>query len=204
MQGISVGSPNQGQDQFAGAATRPENFANDRRLPRNVKRATWLTTCIGVVCVLIFGGACLWAGRVWGWNEWVWGALPTQDFEMVFRQNHFPDGAIVSAPPDPSYVCHDWTFFGGVHNARAEDVEEILDGFGYVAVYEPQVGDVIVYRDAAGTSIVHSGLVKAVGEKGFVLIESKWGDRGRYIHLPAVNGLSLNYGYYRSAAHIAQ
>jgi hypothetical protein len=148
--------------------------------------------------------AGVWAGRIWGRSEWVWSALPAQDFEMVFRQNHFPSGAILSGPPDPNYVCHDWTFFGGAIDARCNNVEQYLRDAGYVEVADPQVGDVIVYRDASNQCIVHSGLVKAVGDAGFVLIESKWGDSGRYLHLPAVSGVVTHYTYYRASGQIAQ
>src|SRR5262249_45065025 len=111
-----------------------------------------------LVLAVALSAASLWAGRIWGRNEWVWSSLPAQDFEMVFRQNHFPSGAILSGPPDPNYVCHDWTFFGGAIDARCENVEQYLQDAGYVEVTDPQVGDVIVYRDASNQCIVHSGL----------------------------------------------
>ena len=57
---------------------------------------------------------------------------------------------------------------------------------------------VAIYRDAAGT-ISHSGLVRSAPRGGPVLIESKWGRLGRYVHQPAdIPLLYSEYTYYRS------
>jgi hypothetical protein len=40
-----------------------------------------------------------------------------------------------------------------------------------------------VFRDAGG-QIVHSGLVRAATDEGLILIESKWGKLGRFLHMP--------------------
>ncbi len=107
--------------------------------------------------------------------------------EAAFRHHWFARGVIESAPPDDTYVCHDWTFFGGP-TGTPTDPEVMLSERPYEATDHPQPGDVIIYRDRTGT-ILHSGLVKATGAAGFVLVESKWGNRGLLLHLPAVDGL---------------
>jgi len=77
-------------------------------------------------------------------------------------------------------------------------VEQILRENRYVAVTKPSAGDVIVYRDATGV-VQHTGLVKVVGEDGLVLIESKWGELGRYLHAADVRAyMSCSATYYRS------
>lgn len=178
----------------------PANGVDAPKPQRPTERLRWSAVCTGTVLAIGLSAVSVWAGRIWGQNEWVWSTLPNQDVEMVFRGTHFPNGAILSAPPDPNYVCHDWTFFGGVSDPRCDDIEKHLKDAGYIPVNDPRVGDVIIYRDASGRSIVHSGIVKAIGDRNFVLIESKWGDRGRYIHLPTVSGLTTNHSYYRLSA----
>ncbi|MCC6420524.1 MAG: hypothetical protein IT429_19990, partial [Gemmataceae bacterium] len=61
-----------------------------------------------------------------------------------------------------------------------------------------QVGDLAVYWNDEG-GVVHTGVVCAAGEKGPVLVQSKWGDLGCFIHTPDGH----HYGpvvcrYYRS------
>jgi hypothetical protein len=67
-------------------------------------------------------------------------------------------------------------------------------------VEEPKEGDLIVYyEDANLTSILHSGVVRATGRDGFVLIESKWGVAGRFLHAPEAQPYSQHFAYVRSS-----
>jgi hypothetical protein len=75
----------------------------------------------------------------------------------------------------------------------------ILADNGYRQVKSPQPGDVIVYRDLT-RQIVHTGLVRMALEDGLVLVESKWGISGRYIHKPEGQFYSQSYEYYRQPA----
>jgi hypothetical protein len=100
------------------------------------------------------------------------------------------------APPDGDCNCHGWVFLGGHHWLEDSDVEVIVQDNGYQPVAEPRVGDLVLYHGNAN-DIRHSGLVVAVAAGGRVLVESKWGDQGVYVHVP-----ELGYGrhvYYRSA-----
>lgn len=103
---------------------------------------------------------------------------------------------IRTAPPDATHNCHGWVYTGGHHWIQDRHVEMILADNGYQPVSEPQAGDVITYRDADGT-VLHSGLVRVV-EPGLVLIESKWGPLGRYLHRPEEQNYGLRFTYYRS------
>lgn len=94
--------------------------------------------------------------------------------------------------------CHGWIFTGGQYLVQSRHVDSILEDNGYRIVSEAGVGDVIVYRDDAGVPI-HTGIVKAVGREGFVLIESKWGALDTYYHLPDDQVYSMNYAFYRSS-----
>src|SRR5262249_55569883 len=73
----------------------------------------------------------------------------------------------------------------------------ILADNGYHVVAQPQVGDVITYRDVHG-KVTHSGVVRVV-EHGVILIESKWGHLGCYLHRPEDQPYGDRFTYHRSA-----
>jgi hypothetical protein len=77
--------------------------------------------------------------------------------------------------------CHGWVFTGGRYNLRGRFVEVILSDNGYTPVDTPTAGDLCVYRDNAG-GVSHTGVVQAVLADGGVLVESKWGRLGVYLH----------------------
>jgi hypothetical protein len=77
-------------------------------------------------------------------------------------------------------------------------VDDILKDNGYAIVDSPATGDLIIYRNPAGQP-VHTGFVKAAGQNGFVLIESKWGPLGTFLHMPEDQVYSMTYAFYRSA-----
>jgi hypothetical protein len=102
---------------------------------------------------------------------------------------------IRTAASDASHNCHGWTFAGGHYWIDAGEVEHILTDNGYQVAAEPRPGDLAIYRETDG-HILHSGIVEAVTAPGLVLVESKWGEMGRYLH-PAdrtrYNGRLLYY-----------
>jgi hypothetical protein len=77
--------------------------------------------------------------------------------------------------------CHGWVFTGGRYWVRGVTVEGILADNGYRKVATPRAGDLAVYRDSAG-AILHTGLVRATLPDRPVLVESKWGAIGAFIH----------------------
>ncbi|MFO0903276.1 MAG: hypothetical protein U0939_09770 [Pirellulales bacterium] len=93
--------------------------------------------------------------------------------------------------------CHGWVFTGGKFLVQSRYVDRILEDNDYHVVSQPRVGDLIIYRNEEQEP-VHTGLVKAVGNDGFVLIESKWGALETFYHLPEDQVYSPNYNYYRS------
>jgi hypothetical protein len=60
----------------------------------------------------------------------------------------------------------------------------------------------VIWRDDNGHP-VHTGVVKALGSD-FVLVESKWGFGGRFLHQLEDQGYSKHFDYYRSprAGHV--
>lgn len=102
-----------------------------------------------------------------------------------------------TSPPTSESNCHGWVFLRGKFLIFAEQVERILRENGYRQVAEPNVGDVIIYRDANG-EILHSGLVWSVGAEGQALIHSKFGISGRYLHAPLDQPYGARFCYYRA------
>lgn len=104
--------------------------------------------------------------------------------------------AMFRAEPEPEVNCHGWVF-SEQHIVRCEDVPTILNDNGYELITEPQLNDLVVYSGQSGL-VVHTGVVCGflAGEK--VLIESKWGVAGRYVHLVDEQPYSQDYRFYRS------
>ena len=121
-----------------------------------------------------------------------------QQYEQAYlAERQFSWRIIRTGDPDPTYNCHGWVFTAGRFALRSEDVEAILEDNQYEKVDEPQPGDLIVYRDDEGR-VLHTGLVRSVIANEIVLIESKWGPLGRFLHGPEDQPWGENCAYYRS------
>jgi hypothetical protein len=88
---------------------------------------------------------------------------------------------IQSAPAGPGYNCHGWVFAGGRFWVADSAVPGILHDNGYRTVSRPRPGDLAVFTDH-GATVTHSAVVRGWATNGAVLLESKWGVRGRYVH----------------------
>ncbi len=88
---------------------------------------------------------------------------------------------IQTAPADPRYNCHGWVFAGGRYWVRGNAVDQVLADNQYARVDRPRSGDVAIFRNAQG-EVSHSALVRAADEGSPVLLESKWGRLGRFVH----------------------
>jgi hypothetical protein len=109
----------------------------------------------------------------------------------------FVDRMIRIEPASDTCNCHGWVFAGGRYWIGPEDVEKILADNGYHTVSDPRPGDVAVYRD--GTNISHTGLVRTGGAGMPLLIESKWGWMGVFLHRPDDTCYGRHYTFYRAA-----
>jgi hypothetical protein len=113
------------------------------------------------------------------------------------EQKKLAQKQIRTAAPENGYNCHGWVFAAGQFWVRGADVPRILEDNGYHAVRVPQPGDIIVYRDQ-DQAVTHTGLVRTVTEDGLVLVESKWGWLGRYVHRPEDQMYGDLWAYYHS------
>lgn len=104
---------------------------------------------------------------------------------------------IQRAPAGPLANCHGWVFLDGQYLISGDAVQRILDDNAYEVVEEAIAGDVIIYRDD-NRNIVHSGLVRGVLNDGTIIIESKWGVEGVFLHKPLDTPYSILFDYYRS------
>jgi hypothetical protein len=114
----------------------------------------------------------------------------------AFSGGGYAGRALRSAPPSDDYNCHGWVFTEGRFGIQSEDVEGILCDNGYRQVREPRPGDLVVYR--VNAVITHSGIVRTAGLGQPLLVESKWGQCGRYVHAPGDTPYLGNATYYRS------
>ncbi|MFO0925984.1 MAG: hypothetical protein U0736_02970 [Gemmataceae bacterium] len=104
---------------------------------------------------------------------------------------------IQTGAEDPSYNCHGWVFTAGRFLLRGRDVETILKDNGYAPITDPRAGDLVVYRDEAG-AITHTAVVVTTAS-GLVLLESKWGAGGRFLHTATMHAYDVDgCVYYRS------
>jgi hypothetical protein len=113
------------------------------------------------------------------------------DSEMEARRNNVQEN-LLSRPELYAKVitleagggncnCHGWIFSGGRYWISGETVEVILADNGYQKTAAPRLGDLAIYRDLGGV-ITHTGVVRAMMPDGLVLVESKWGNLGTFLH----------------------
>lgn len=130
-------------------------------------------------------------------------AVTDRGRELSLRRWTPSEGSMTAAPlqaraESSPANCHGWVFTAGKYYLECDDVERILEDNGYEFCQSPLPGDLIVYRNPSG-GISHTGLVQTVYLGGMVVIDSKWGLGGRFIHGPEQQPYGNRYGYYRSA-----
>ena len=97
---------------------------------------------------------------------------------------------------NPQTNCHGWVFTGGRYWIHGKSVDAILTGNGYEATTKPRAGDVVIYRDRG--IVKHSGIVRAAWDVSSILIESKWGTMGTYLHKPEAQSYAQSYTFYHT------
>lgn len=123
--------------------------------------------------------------------------VPAPDGTVETMPDGFEWRAIAASRGERVANCHGWVFADGAYWLPSESIDAILRDNGYRRTGDPTVGDVIIYRDGAGRPH-HSGLVKAVGDDGFVLIESKWGLLDVFWHTPRDQAFGDRFEYWHS------
>jgi hypothetical protein len=119
--------------------------------------------------------------------------LPEAKF---LKDSHLDSEVIRRAPADPRTNCHGWVFTGGRFMLSPDDVELILEENGYTEVQEPHPGDLVVYRH--GGAVAHTAIIRYVAEGQPVMVESKWGQMGVFLHPADKCSYGPDYTFHRS------
>jgi hypothetical protein len=116
--------------------------------------------------------------------------------ECILRNPALHDQFIRHQPATDRSNCHGWVFTGGRYWVVGHDVDHILTENRYRPVADPKPRDLIVYR--SGATVLHSGVVRYVTEGQPVLVESKWGCTGVFLHAADGSFYGSSFTYYRS------
>ena len=116
--------------------------------------------------------------------------------ERILQKTHLDEYVIRRGAADDRSNCHGWVFTAGRFILLNEDVQLILEENGYREQPEPRPGDLVVYRQNG--IIVHTAIVRYVTEGQPVLVESKWGELGVFLHAVHRSVYGLSYTFYRS------
>jgi peptidoglycan/LPS O-acetylase OafA/YrhL len=117
--------------------------------------------------------------------------------ESLLEAERFTHEVIRIEGPNATSNCHGWVFTRGVFCVSSEQVDTILADNGYLPVERAQAGDLVIYRDDSGLPL-HTGVVRLVGDDGLVLLESKWGPLGVFLHTPETQPYGSQFGFWRS------
>jgi len=119
------------------------------------------------------------------------------EMEGQFLDRVFPNKQEVFrlAEPSPLYNCHGWIFSGGRFGIEDAFVARILEDNSYSSVPQPDEGDLVIYRQ--GADAVHSGYVRSV-EQGVVVVMSKWGPFGVFLHPVEAQPFSPDWTFHRT------
>jgi len=99
--------------------------------------------------------------------------------------------------PNSAANCHGWVFTGGRYGIRDPEIERILTDNGYAEISSPREGDLAIYRN--GNKITHSGIVRIADRSTPILVESKWGPFGVYLHDMNKQPFAGQCKFYRSS-----
>jgi hypothetical protein len=125
---------------------------------------------------------------------------PAKDAEqLILAAEKFQHQVIRVEQPSAECNCHGWIFTGGQFGIRNPDVRAILADNGYVAVKDVREADLAIYTN--GDDYTHSGVVRLTDPSGLILVESKWGPFGVFLHAPDMQPFSGVCTFYRSARH---
>ncbi len=114
----------------------------------------------------------------------------------VLQVTHLNDHVIRRSSADDRSNCHGWVFAGGRFLLGGDSVEIILKENGYQEHPDPHPGDLVIYRNNGVIS--HTGIVRYVSEGQPVLVESKWGELGVFLHEPDKSPYGTAYTFHRS------
>jgi hypothetical protein len=164
-------------------------------MARSLKMIAW----VSFACLLLAGASMLAAGYLNPSKPYAGTKheyLLELEAETLLNDPKYAMQFIRTSEPEPAYNCHGWTFAGGKRSVGDGEVYRWLSGFRYRPVIIPEPEDIVVYYDRSNV-LCHSGVVKATGANGFVLVESKWGALGRFMHKLEAPQVAASHAFYR-------
>jgi len=115
---------------------------------------------------------------------------------FVLQDLKFEDKTIRSEHASDACNCHGWVFTGGRYWIDGGMVDLILAENGYLAVTQPQPGDLAIYRER--TVVTHTAIVRYTNANQAALVEGKWGWMGVFLHRADQGCYGTNVTFYRS------
>jgi hypothetical protein len=156
-------------------------------------------TMLGLIATLLVSGTL---SIVYGNRELVKPldsseALLDREADTFLHDPQYGFQFIRTAPADARYNCHGWTFRFGKRAVSSVEVSSWISSPKYKVVPNKRafIGDVVIYY--RGSEICHSGVVQAISRGGLVLVESKWGTLGRFLHRIDAPKTADHYEVYR-------
>jgi hypothetical protein len=119
------------------------------------------------------------------------------EMEGQFVDRVFPSkqGVFRLAEPNPLCNCHGWIFAGGRFGVEDQYIPRILADNGYTEATQPCEGDLVIYYHE--TAVAHAGRVQSV-ERGVVVVMSKWGPFGVFLHPVEAQPFSPSWSFQRT------
>jgi hypothetical protein len=114
----------------------------------------------------------------------------------ILAEEQYRHDVIRLAQVNPAGNCHGWVFTAGRYGIRNPDLPLILKDNGYAEVEQVREGDLAIYIN--NNQVTHSGLVRYVNPDGKIVIESKWGPFGTFLHPMQSQPFSGVCRFYRS------
>jgi hypothetical protein len=118
--------------------------------------------------------------------------------DSLLEADRFTHEVIRIERPSATSNCHGWVFAGGAFGIPSEQVDTVLADNGYLPVEHALAGDLVIHRDDTGKP-QHTGIVRFVEERdGLVIVESKWGPLGVFLHTPENQPYGRHFDFWRS------
>lgn len=122
--------------------------------------------------------------------------MTTQEIARYNNAGTAVTGATKLTEPDATYNCHAYAWYHAKHlDAYWIDyIQAFVNDSACTRLTASdtiQVGDIIVYMDSRYDLALHSGVVDSINSDGSLVIRSKWGAGGEYLH--TVNQVPSTY-----------
>ncbi len=122
--------------------------------------------------------------------------MTTEEIAVYNNAGAAVTGATKLTEPDATYNCHAYAWYHAKHLDAywINSIQAFINDSACTRLTSSdtiQVGDIIVYMSSLHDLALHSGVVDSINSDGSLVIRSKWGAGGEYLH--AVNQVPSTY-----------